>query len=79
MTLQWRKPDDFHIRSECGRFTVSKMTVLDRLWYVAFRRDEGQNGVRSIELGATAMPIDALDGERSKAIGELKQLCEAAE
>ena len=75
MELQWVKPDDYHIRSECGRFSVSRMTVSPfGIWYVAWRRSLVDG--RATELGATRVPITAPDAERQNAIREMQQLCE---
>ena len=76
MTLRWRKPDDHHIRSLCGKFTVARLTVAPNLWYIAFRRVEGADGVRSTELGATRLSSTAGDAQRTAAIREMQKLCQ---
>lgn len=76
MTLHWLKPDDYHIASKCGRFTVTRLTVTPSVWYVAFQRAAFEG--RATELGATRLPSTANDTEKQAAIREMQELCEAA-
>lgn len=76
MTLRWKKPDEYHIRSECGGFTVARITVAPSLWYIAFRRAKTESGVRSTEIGATRLPAAASDEQRQSAIRDMQKLCE---
>lgn len=75
--LIWRRVDDYHVRSQCGRFSVARMCVDVRMWYVAWKLAfDGAHP--STELGATSLPITANDAERIAAIHEMQDLCEAA-
>lgn len=77
MTLRWLKPDEYHIRTTCGRFTVCRLTCSPfALWYVAWQRDVLEPE-RATEIGATRVPITAPEHERQRAIREMQQLCEA--
>lgn len=75
--LHWRKPDDYHIRSTCGRFSVARLSVCGTIWYVAFRLPFGESQP-STEIGATKLSAGATDAERQVAIREMQQVCEAA-
>ena len=75
--LTWVKPDEYHIRSACGRFSVARLNVLGTIWYVAFKLPWGESSP-STELGATHVSSGADDDERKAAIHEMQQLCEAA-
>ena len=75
--LQWRKRDDYHTRSTCGRFSVARVNVGDRCWYIAWRLPFGESEP-STEIGATTVSRDASDDERLAAIHEMQQICEAA-
>lgn len=77
MTLAWRKVDEYHIRSNCGRFSVARITVASKIWYVAFRLPFGESQP-STEIGATSLPATATEAERKTAIRDMKQICEAA-
>lgn len=77
MTLRWRKADEYHIRSYCGRFSVARLNVAEKHWYVAFRLPFGEASP-STEIGATVLPATANEAERISAIHEMQQLCEAA-
>lgn len=37
MTLHWRRADDYHQETECGRFRVSGARVGERFRYLAWR------------------------------------------
>ena len=78
--MKWRRVDPYHQRSECGRFSVSRLKTPNAIWYIAWRWPE-------LELGATCLPIVRTDegvpvlpndAERSEAIGAMKELCEGA-
>jgi hypothetical protein len=75
--LHWHKADDYHIRSRCGRFSVSRLNVSPRVWYVAWRRPFSELDPPT-ELGATSLPDTANDAERISAIREMQGLCEAS-
>jgi hypothetical protein len=75
--LTWRKPDDYHIRSECGRFTVARMNVVDSVWYAAFKLPWSESEP-STEIAATKLSANASDAERMAAIRELQSVCETA-
>jgi len=72
VTLRWVKPDDYHIASDCGRFTVTRLTVTPHVWYVAFKR---RFEASAVEIGATQLPATATDAERTAAIHEMQELC----
>lgn len=69
--LQWRKPDQWHVRSACNRFSVCKMIVEGRIWYVAYRLPYD-------ELGSARLERDATDAERVATIKAMQEICEAA-
>lgn len=75
--LHWRKVDDYHMRSACGRFSIARVNAEPQCWYIAWRLTS-REAQPSTELGATVVPMDASDGERLQAIHDMKQLCEAA-
>ena len=75
--LAWRKPDDYHIKSACGRFAVSRMNVSPHIWYVAWRVSNGLSP--SHEIGSRQLAADAPDSERSTAIKALQAMCEGAD
>ena len=75
--LQWRRPDEHHIATVCGRFTVARIRVQDVDHYVAFRREPTPAVVKAHELGERAVPPRATDAERMAAIKSLQQCCEA--
>lgn len=37
MALKWRRADAYHLASECGRFTVTRVQLGQRLIYEAWR------------------------------------------
>lgn len=83
--LRWTKPDEFHVRSECGRFAVARRRVNGVDWYIAYRapteseRAVADEHLLTIELGATRVDAKrATDAERLKAIGAMREICEAA-
>lgn len=71
MNLQWRKPDEYHIASVCGRFTVCRITVDKAPIYIAFRKPYD-------ELASRRLQANASDAERTAAIKEMQAVCEAA-
>lgn len=71
--LRWLSPtDSYHVRSECGKFSVARRTVNGVDWYVAYRIE----ATHAIELGATSVAKNVTDEGRKAAIREMKQLCE---
>ena len=73
--IQWLKPDDYHIRSACGQFSVCRMSTPFAIWYIAWRKSKLDDFAR--EIGATRVPVAAPDSERSNAIKAMQELCEA--
>lgn len=74
--LRWTRPDAYHIRTECGCYSVARNTVNGVDWYIAFRRIA--NGtITTREIGATSVSPRATDEERRNAIRDMQQLCEA--
>ena len=71
--LQWIKPDDYHIRTTCGRYSVSRVTTADHLHYIAWRL--GTDDQPSTELTFTTVKRDATDDERKAAIKRVQQAC----
>lgn len=74
--LEWHQRDHWHTRTTDGRFSVCRMNVCDHIWFIAFRF-KGKRSTKSVELGATRLPITASDAERTKAIRQMQELCEA--
>ena len=72
MRLQWRKPDEYHIVTTCGRFSVCRITVDKAPLYIAFRRPYQ-------ELACRRLLPDASDVERGAAIKDMQAVCEAAQ
>lgn len=70
--LRWNKPDDYHIRSDCGRYSVCRITITPHIWYIAWRTPYE-------EIGATRLDENATDAERQAAIREMQQVCAAAQ
>lgn len=77
MTLEWRRVDDYHLRSKCGRFSISRVTAGDRLWYIAWQLTRREDEP-STEIGATQLPLDATNDERRAALIDMQKVCEAA-
>lgn len=78
--LVWRQPDQYHIASACGRFTVARIRVCDVDHYVAFRREPTVSVVRSHELAVRTVPPRATDSDRTAAIRAMQRVCcEAAD
>ena len=76
-TLRWIRGDAYHVRTECGRFSVARRTVKGIDWYIAYRL-EGNGKLYARELGAAQVSPRSTDAERSAVIRDLKALCEAA-
>lgn len=76
--LRWLKPDDYHIRSECGRFTVARRRISGVDWYIAYRREQSVDVTRAHELGATEVQPRATEAQRKAAIRAMQHLCEVA-
>ena len=77
--LTWKRADDYHYRSECGRFSVSRLKTPNALWYIAWRLPDH-------ELGATCLPIEKTDEgievlptqeQRTEAFSAMQEVCEA--
>jgi hypothetical protein len=68
--LRWIKPDAFHIRTDCGRYAVSRVDLGGRDDYVAWRI-----GLPAVELAAAPVLRSARDEERSAAIKSMQQQC----
>lgn len=75
--LRWRKPDQYHIASVCGRFTVARIRVQDVDHYVAFRREPTVSVVRAHELDVRTVAPRATDAERMAAIRAMQDVCQA--
>ena len=75
--LRWRKRDNYHLRTECGRFSIARVSVNGAPWYIAWRLSR-REAEPSTEIGATRLEADATSQEREEAVGALKALCEAA-
>lgn len=73
--LVWRQPDQYHIATACGRFTVARVRVQDVDQYVAYRREPSLNVARARELGRAFVPPRATDAERMTAIRAMKKVC----
>jgi hypothetical protein len=70
MTLKWNKIDAYHLRSDCGRFSIARMHTGLTFWYVAFK-------LPKLEIGATQLSIMADDVARKLAVRQMQDLCEA--
>lgn len=75
--LTWRKVDDYHLRSTCGRFSISKVFQNGSTWYIAWRLTQ-REAESSTEIAATRLYPDATETERNQTVGSLKAVCEAA-
>lgn len=75
--LSWRRVDEYHMRSQDGRFSIARLNCSPRCWYVAFKLPFSESSP-STEIGATTVSTDASDDERMFAIREMQQICEAA-
>ena len=70
--IQWRQADQYHLRSVCGRFTISRTTGGPDIAYTAWR-------VRPKQVGEmlACHACDAADGQARDAILRvLKDVCE---
>ncbi len=76
--LRWRKPEAHHVMTECGRFSVAKVTVCGVDCYQAFRRTVKDESVFCEEIGVAKVSKRATDAERLEAIRAMKAVCEAA-
>jgi hypothetical protein len=82
--LRWLPADEYHTRSECGRFTVARRRVSGEDWYIAYHREptpatkDTTPRVASIELAAARVTVKATDAERAEVIRRMKAVCEAA-
>lgn len=76
MTLTWRRADEYHFRSECGRFSISRVLSAGWIWYIAWRLTRREDEP-STEIGATRLPTDATPDERTAALIDMQQICEA--
>jgi hypothetical protein len=74
--LEWRKVDDYHLKTKCGRFSIARVMVCGAYWYVAWRLTQRESEP-SQEIAATRLEPDATDKERNETVGSLKALCEA--
>lgn len=74
--LHWLKPDYYHIRSDCGKFSVCRMSTPFAIWYIAWRKSRFDE--YAVEIGATRVPVAAPDAERTAAIKAMQEICEAA-
>lgn len=74
--LRWRKPDQYHIVTTCGRYRVSRVTVLGVDVYVAWRGSFARDEIPA-ELGAKKLVAPFTDQSRQSAISAMQQLCEA--
>jgi hypothetical protein len=74
--LTWRRADEYHFRSQCGRFSIARVIVSEWIWYIAWRltRREDES---STEIGATRLPLAATPDERKAALIDMQQICEA--
>lgn len=69
--LVWIKPDDYHIATECARYSVARITVSPFVHYIAWRRD----ATKHRELDSVKLPADAPDADRMAAIKKMQQRC----
>lgn len=77
-SLRWLQPDEYHIRTECGRFSVARRRVNGVDWYIANRIEPTVDVERAHEIGATQVTPRATGDERLKAISAMREICEAA-
>lgn len=74
----WYKGDDYHIRSQCGRYTVARVSGARGDSYVAWRRypDHDDEPTKpAIELGSVVVRPNASDAERIEARKAMQQRC----
>jgi hypothetical protein len=68
--LVWWQPDDYHQRSSCGRFSVSRHNGFERTWYIAWLWPKH-------ELGVVSVARNADNDARRTAIQAMKAVCDA--
>jgi hypothetical protein len=69
--LHWRRQDAFHTRSECGRYTVSRVDLGDCNDYIAWRCSD----LQPTELSFVRVSGRATDEERKGAIASMQRIC----
>lgn len=70
--LRWLRPDAYHYRSECGRFTVARLQVVGSLHYTA---NEIVGG-KTHELASRVVPITASLAAHVAARDAMQQVCQ---
>lgn len=71
--LRWRRVDDYHGKTECGRYSVARVDLGSYHEYVAWRcRTES---APPKEIGWTRVAPNASDSVRLEAIKAMSKLC----
>lgn len=68
MPLTWHRADDYHLVSDCGRYTVSRVTASNARHFIAWLKPYR-------ELASEAVPLDASESVRNAAIEAMKAVC----
>lgn len=71
--LRWLKADVYHIRTACGRYTVSKMVLGGGVLYIAWKRNGA--GQMPTELGVTSVSAAAQEAATIAAIRAMQKKC----
>jgi hypothetical protein len=74
LDLRWLKPDAYHIRSDCGRYSVARIDMGVRDHYVAWRLPRAEHELPR-ELDSHRVAKTARDEDRLAAIRSMQQRC----
>lgn len=72
MNLIWTQPDQYHLRTTCNRFTISRAKQGEFIAYTAWRVRPKQPG----EILGTTLAAANDSDERVRALDGMKALCE---